>query len=332
MKILFVVQGYDSPSSRYRVLQYLPYLEQEGVETTVATYPKDVRDSAKLYRNVGEHDLVFFQRKRPGPLFLGLVRQRARGMVYDFDDAIMYRNSKASSPHSTTRERRFAQIVKAADHVIAGNAFLRDQARKYTSQVTVIPTAIDMGRYALRQHVRKKKVTIGWIGSRSTLPYLSSIRDVFEELGRRYDNVELKIICDSFFDCKNIPVIKKKWNEGEEIEDLTTLDIGVMPLSNDPWSWGKCGLKILQYYGVGVPVVCTPVGINRDVVCEGVNGFWATTSTGWVEKLGTLIEDPRLRQEMGMRGRQLVKESFSVNVCAKNLYQVLEEVCRRRAE
>ena len=91
----------------------------------------------------------------------------------------------------------------------------------------------------------------------------------------------------------------------------------------------KCGLKILQYYGVGVPTVCTPVGVNRDVVQDGINGFWAMNHEEWIEKISRLVEDAGLRQEMGMRGRELIENSFSVHACAPQLYKIIDEVARR---
>lgn len=330
MRVLFLIQGHDQPSSRYRVLQYLPYLKQKGVKATVAIYPHGIRGSGKIYRGMRDYDVVFIQRKRPHPLFLYFLLQRAKKLIYDFDDAVMYRSANAPSPYSGTRERQFARIVKAADHVIAGNTFLGDQTRRYTDQVTVIPTAIDIIRYTPKDyHKKSTKVTIGWIGSRSTLPYLEHIKGVFEQLGERYKHIELKIIGDSFFDCNNISVMKKIWNEDDEIDDLRSLDIGVMPLTDDPWSRGKCGLKILQYYGAGVPVVCTPVGVNRDVVKDGVTGFWAMTDEKWIEKLSILIENPSLRQKMGLHGREFVRELYSIQACAPRFYGVLADVAQK---
>jgi glycosyltransferase involved in cell wall biosynthesis len=332
MRALFLIRGHDQPSSRYRVLQYLPYLKQKGVKTTVTVYPHDIGASRKIYREMRDYDVVFIQRKRPHPLFLFFLLQRSKKLVYDVDDAVMYRSSNASSPYSTTRERQFARIVKAADHVIVGNTFLEDHARRYTDHVTVIPTAIDIKRYTPKDyHKKSTKVTVGWIGSGSTLPYLDHIKDVFETLGERYNHIELKVICDTFIDCEKISVIKKIWSEKEEIVDLKSLDIGVMPLSDDPWSGGKCGLKIMQYYGVGIPVVCTPVGINRDVVRDGINGFWATTKEEWIEKLSTLIEAASLRQEMGLRGREIVRDAYSIQACAPRFYKVLDEVVKKDA-
>ncbi len=330
MRVLFLIQGHDRPSSRYRVLQYLPYLKQKGIKVTVAIYPHGIGGYSKIYREIEDYDVVFIQRKRPHPLFLYFLLQRATKLVYDFDDAVMYRSSQASSPYSATRERRFARTVMSVDHIIAGNTFLGDQARRYANKVTVIPTVIEIKKYTPKNyHKKNTKVTVGWIGSSSTLPYLANIKGVFEALGKRYKHIELKIICDTFFDCIDITVVKKVWTAEDEVEDLKSLDIGVMPLTDNPWSRGKCGLKILQYYGVGVPVVCTPVGVNRDVVQDGVNGFWAMTDDEWIAKLSALIEDPTLRQKMGLKGRDLVRRSYSIQGCAPTLYGVLHEVAQR---
>jgi glycosyltransferase involved in cell wall biosynthesis len=330
MRVFFLIQGWDVAASRYRVLQYLPYLEKRGVETHVATYPRGITDFATFFGRVADYDVVFLQRKRFNPPFLQILRWRAKGIVYDFDDAVMYRNSTAPSAYSRTRQKRFARIIRAADYVIAGNNFLKDQAARFTERVIVIPTSIDRDRYDAKDYQEKKdRVTIGWIGDHGSIHYLDKMHPVFEKLGKQYPHLELKIICDTFLEFKNIVVVKKLWSHEEEVEDLRSLDIGVMPLLNDPWSWGKCGLKILQYYGVGVPVVCTPVGVNRDVVQNGVNGFWAMTNDEWIGKLSALIEDTSLRQKMGRQGRELVRESYSIQGCAPTLYGVLDEVAQR---
>jgi glycosyltransferase involved in cell wall biosynthesis len=105
-----------------------------------------------------------------------------------------------------------------------------------------------------------------------------------------------------------------------------SLDIGVMPLFDDLWSQGKCGFKIIQYLGVGVPAVCTPVGINRDVIEDGVNGFWAMTKDEWIEKLSFLIEDESARMKMGKEGRKKIMEQYTVQVCAPKLIEWIKEV------
>ena len=331
MKVLFLIQGHEVAASRYRVLQYIPYLKSHGVETTVSVYPRSLNENARFFSDLPQYDIVFLQRKRFSQPRLRWLRRRAKRIVYDFDDSVMYRNSKAKDPFSQTRKRRFIQMIKASDFVIAGNKFLRDQVLPINPGVEVIPTSIDQERYQMKDYsVSKDRVTIGWIGDHGSIHYLEKMLPTFERIGERYSHCELKIVCDIFFDCKKILVIKKQWKSDEEVEDLQSFDVGVMPLVDDPWSWGKCGLKIIQYQGVGVPVVCTPVGINRDLVEDGVNGFWAKTPEEWEEKISELIESPPLRERMGREGRRKVISGYTVQSCAPRLVSIFERVMEKK--
>jgi glycosyltransferase involved in cell wall biosynthesis len=121
-----------------------------------------------------------------------------------------------------------------------------------------------------------------------------------------------------------IRIVKKPWEEAQEVKDLQSFDIGIMPLTDDLWARGKCALKIVQYLAVGVPVVCSPVGMNRDIVRDGVNGFWTTTKREWVDRLGLLIEDPELRKQMGLAGRKIVEERYSLQVVGERLIELFK--------
>jgi glycosyltransferase involved in cell wall biosynthesis len=259
------------------------------------------------------------------------LRRRARRIIYDFDDSVMYRNSKAKDPVSQTRERRFIQMIRASDFVIAGNEFLRSQVFPFNPNVEVIPTSIDQERYHLKDcSIKKEKVTLGWIGDHGSIHYLEEMRPIFEKIGERYPHSELKIVCNIFFNSEKINVVKKMWKSEEEVADLQSFDIGLMPLVDDPWSWGKCGLKIIQYQGVGLPVVCTPVGVNRDLVEDGVTGFWATTPVEWEKKLSVLIEDALLREKLGKEGRKRVLEGYTVQSCAPRLVSIFKRVMEKK--
>jgi glycosyltransferase involved in cell wall biosynthesis len=249
-----------------------------GVNTTASLYPRSLKENIQFFKILPQYDILFLQRKRFNQPRLGLLRKRAKRIIYDFDDSVMYRNSKAKDPISSTRRRRFVQMIKNSDFVIAGNEFLKSEVLSFNPKVEVIPTAIDQERYHLKTYpAQQERVTLGWIGDHGSIHYLEKMRPIFERIGERYPYVELKIVCDTFFDCDRMKVIKKNWSSEEEVADLQGFDIGLMPLIDDPWSQGKCGLKIIQYQGVGIPVVCTPVGVNRDLVEDGVNGFYAMT-------------------------------------------------------
>jgi glycosyltransferase involved in cell wall biosynthesis len=327
MKVLFLIQGWEVAASRYRVLQYIPYLKSKGVEATVSLYPRTLKENFGFFNNLSQYDIIFLQRKRFNQPRLGLLRRRAKRIIYDFDDSVMYRNSKAKDPVSSTRRRRFVQVIKNSDFVIAGNEFLKREVSPFNPNVEVIPSAIDEERYHLKTYpVQQERVTLGWIGDHGSIHYLEKMRPIFERIGEKYPHVALKIVCDTFFDCDRMKVMKKNWSSEDEVADLQGFDIGLMPLVNDPWSWGKCGLKIIQYQGTGVPVVCTPVGVNRDLVEDGVNGFYAMTPGEWEERLSLLIENPQLREQMGREGRKRVLKNYTHQVCAPRLFSILNRV------
>jgi glycosyltransferase involved in cell wall biosynthesis len=143
--------------------------------------------------------------------------------------------------------------------------------------------------------------------------------------------VQLKIVADDFFELEAMPVLRKRWSAEEEIADLHSFDIGLMPLSDDVWTRGKCGFKLLQCMAVGLPVVCSPVGINAEIVTDGVEGFWARGEEEWVARLSQLVADAGLRAAMGRRARQKVAASYSLAVNAPRLLQYLREVQARCA-
>lgn len=326
MKVLFLIQGWKVAASRYRVLSYLPYLREKGIETEVSTYPRTVAENWAFFKSLPRYDVVFLQRKRLDSVRLWLLRRRANRIVYDFDDSVMYRNSTVENPISRTRRKRFSRMLRASDAVIAGNEYLKREALKYNSRVEVIPSPIDIERYTPKSYDSKDDgVILGWIGDHGSIHYLERMRPIFDTLAQKYHHVKLKIVCDTFFECEHMEVIKKMWSSEDEVRDLQSLDIGLMPVMDDPWSWGKCGLKIIQYQGVGVPVVCTPVGINRDLVEDGENGFCARTPEEWIQKLSLLIDDRELRIKMGVSGRQKVGEGFSLQSCAPRIYRVLRD-------
>jgi len=324
MKVLFLIQGFSVAASRYRVLQYIPYLNSKGIDTSVSLYPRTLKENFQFFNDLPQYDIIFLQRKRFNQPRLGWLRKRAKRIIYDFDDSVMYRNSKARDPISQTRRRRFVQMIKNSNFVIAGNEFLKSEVLPFNPNVEVIPSAIDQERYHLKTYpLKQDRVTLGWIGDHGSIHYLEKMRPLFDKIGEQYPHVNLKIVCDTFFDCERMNVIKKNWSSEEEVADLQGFDIGLMPLVDDPWSWGKCGLKIIQYQGVGLPVVCTPVGINMDLVEDGINGYWAMTLVEWEKKLSALIEDSELRERMGREGRRRVLENYTYQACAPRLLSIL---------
>jgi glycosyltransferase involved in cell wall biosynthesis len=330
MKIAFLVTGLDAPSARYRVLQYLPFLEKEGCISEVYMIPKKYWERIKLFREMKNYDIVFLQKRLLNPVWGHILRKNSRRLIYDFDDAVMFRDSNKKNYSSGKRKNNFLRIVKNSDIIIAGNEYLKAFAVKENPNTFIIPTSIDMDRYIERPSVvSSESVVLGWIGSSSTLSYLEKMKNVWDALYDRFSNVRLKIVADKFFDCDRIPVIKKQWRYEEEIDDLHSFDIGLMPLTDDPWSRGKCGFKLLQYMAVGIPAVCSPVGVNRTIVTDGVNGFWANDDAEWIEKIGALISNDKLRLQMGKIARETVLKRYSVDIAIKQLLKLLNTLRKR---
>lgn len=327
MKVAFLIHSLEVNSCRYRVLQYLPYFKKEGVDLSIHFYKRKWLDKQKFYNTLGQYDIFYIHRRLFPPMEFWYIRKKAKKIIYDFDDALMYRSSGSKNPYSFSRRARFAYMMKRVDFVIAGNQFLKSEVLPYNPNMEVIPTSIDLSRYTCKEDFHPKEpVTIGWLGSSSTLKYLRPLLRTFEKIYERYPKFRLKIVCDQFLDSERVPIIKKQWSSEEEESDLKSFDIGVMPLSNDLWSKGKCGLKILQYQSVGIPVVCTPVGINRDMVEDGVNGFWAKNEREWEERLLKLIKEEEVRREIGLQGRKTVERAYSLEVNAPRIIDVFKRV------
>jgi glycosyltransferase involved in cell wall biosynthesis len=272
-------------------------------------------------------EVVLIQRKLLDTFRLRLLRYNARKLVFDFDDAVLYRDSYASKgPLCPRRATRFRRIVQMADAVITGNTFLAEQASQFaeSNRIHVVPTCVNPTRYPdLAQHRDRDTVQLVWIGSSSTLRGLARATSLFEAIGRYVPGVQLKVICDSFPTFERLPVMPVYWSESTEAHELAGADIGVSWLPDDLWSRGKCGLKILQYMAAGLPVVTNAIGVHSDMVEHGRSGFLVETKSDWIEAISALAADPELRRAMGRHGRQIVEERFSISRWATVLDQIL---------
>ncbi|MCJ7662701.1 MAG: glycosyltransferase [Desulfobacterales bacterium] len=256
-----------SASNRYRFPQFVPYLVERGMDIELFNMKHTQIEFLRVLSKLKEADIVVILRKLFPPWKLRLIRRYAKKLIFEYDDAIMYRSSRWANQYSRTRQGRFTNMIRASDLIIAGSHYLQKEAMRYVAgdRVQVIPTVVDIERYAMKQETsyKKEEVTLGWIGSQSTLHYLKTLLPVFAELGRRFPFVQLKIVCNAFFDVPTMRVIKKEWSEADEVADLQGFDIGLGPLPDDVWTRGKCGFKLIQCLAVGVPVVCSPVGANK---------------------------------------------------------------------
>ena len=326
MKIIFLTH-YSDQGHRFRVEQYFPYLREHQVEPKWQPLTGSLEERFSVYRRLPLFDVVCIQRRLLSPIEFYWVRRKSRKVLFDLDDAIMYRSSSSPQPHSFSRWLKFRWMVKGSDIVTVGNHFLKNEILKVDPEkkVFVIPTCIDTSLYPQKKKISNRpEIILGWIGTKGNLKYLKKLEPVFETIRQRFTQVKLKIVSNDFFDSPHLPIIKKPWRLEEENEDLISFDIGLMPLNDDLWSRGKCGLKIIQYLSVGVPVVCSPIGINSDIVQDGENGFWATNDQEWVDRLSILIQNQELRYQMGLKGIETVEREYSLTVIAEKFFRVLQ--------
>ncbi len=328
MKIIFLTHSSDQ-GHRFRVEQYFPYLIAHQVEPNWQPLPSSPKERLAVYRQLPRFDTVCIQRRLLSPLEFYWIRKKSSKVLLDLDDAIMYRSSSSPRPHSLSRWLKFRWMVKGSDVVTTGNQFLKNEVLRVDPEkrVFVIPTCIDMNLYPKKKKVsHHEEIVLGWIGTKGNLKYLKKLEPVFEAIHQRFPQAKLKIVSNDFYDSSHLPVIKKSWKLEDENEDLVSFDIGLMPLNDDLWSRGKCGLKIVQYLSVGVPVVCTPVGINSDIIQDGENGFWAADEEEWVDRLSILIQDEGLRHRMGVKGIETVERGYSLAITSEKFFQVLQSL------
>ncbi|MEK6777650.1 MAG: glycosyltransferase [bacterium] len=326
MRIAFLVKGLDTPRTRYRVTQYLPYLEEKGAAAKVIDIPHSPVKRWSVFQTLGNYDVVVIQKKLFSILDFHLLRKRVRRLIFDVDDAVMVKPGPV--PHeSWRRRRRFERTVKGCDLVFAGNSYLSSMVGNLGARSILVPTCIDLDRYPAPDHKRSRGdriLHLGWIGSRSTLPHLADLAPVFLGLSKTSMPMDLTIICDTFLDNVGIPVRKKTWSKNTEVADLMELDVGLAPLPEDAWTRGKSATKVIQYMAAGLPVVCSPVGANADIVRDGVTGYYARNPDEWVDNILHLAKDPEARARMGREGRKLVEDSYSVQAVFPSMYVGLE--------
>ncbi len=325
-------------STRYRIGQYVPLLEQHGIQVRMVPFasPKlqrilyqPGRRLAKLAALVGsalrwlpqalqDTDVVFIQREAAllGPPLVERWLSHRYPVIYDFDDAIFLRQEVGVNGPLARKLRpltKTSTLIGLSTMVFAGNEYLAEYARQYNSHVHVVPTTLDHVMIQPKdQQAHSKLLTLGWIGTNATTRYLELALPALEALAQVRPFRLLIVGADQPIEIAGVECINRRWNLEQETADLQEMDIGLYPLPESTWSLGKCALKAIQYGAIGIPTVCTPIGMNLEVIHDEVTGFYASTSAEWVRRLTQLIDDAALRTRLGATARQRIVQHYSL--------------------
>ncbi len=344
------VHGTHDPAARFRIAQYMPLLSEAGWDVSLCPQ-RPARPWAidwggplrnALPRRIGSwvrrinrrldiaaasnYDCVFQNRD----LLAGRAEyeeqlfRRTRRVVFDFDDAI-YLDGKAD---------HIGSVCARAAWVIAGNAQLADFARQHTERVSIIPTVVDPTAYEVAAHAaapRAPQLRIGWLGSAHSIeqtlfPFVPLLATLQARLGFEFVVMSAPppVLPASPLRWRFVP-----WSPLAETQIARHIDIGIMPLVDEPYQRGKCGCKLLQYMAAGLPTVASPVGVNAELLGDGARGLAAATPYEWGAALEALIGDAARREAMGQAGRAFVTAHYSVQRWFPELLAIIERVSRR---
>lgn len=342
-KILFVASHRPdrSPSQRFRFEQYLDFLKSNGYEydfsyliseeddrifyapgnlvNKLAIFIRSTLKRLKDVLNANKYDIIFIQREAfmTGSSFFEKRFSASRAkVVFDFDDAIWNHDvSEANKKFGWLKDaRKTEKIIAVADLVFAGNQYLADYSLRFNKNVIIIPTTINTDEYK-PVSVKKDsdKIVIGWSGSITTIRHFELAVPFLRKLKEKYGSrIICKVIGDRNYRNEELGIVGLAWNKDDELKELSSFDIGIMPIPDDDWSKGKCGLKGLQYMALEIATVMSPVGVNSVIIRDGENGFLASGVDEWVEKISKLIENSSLREKLGKAARKTVEDHYSV--------------------
>jgi glycosyltransferase involved in cell wall biosynthesis len=326
--VVLLGYGLEQPSFRHRMRSLVPTLQEAGWQVRTEQFPSGryglrTWERRNLFRWA---EVTVLHQIKLSSIEARMFASFSRGRIFDVDDAIYVRKPRRLGEmpdESAWRKQKFAATCRWVDAVAAGNNVLAAVARASANEVAVLPTAIDTASYIPSTALASDPPTIAWIGSPENLIYLDMIRPALARLTKRHPALRLRVICSEFPDWSDVTVERVPWSSATEAQSLAGAHLGVMPLTDDAWSRGKCAFKLLQYMAAALPCVASPVGANTEAVLDGVNGFHATDVDEWERGLERLIVSPELRASFGAKGRAHVEERYSLRSYRENYLALL---------
>ncbi len=358
-KILYIVQHRHNRSGgqRFRCEQYIPYLKDAGFECEYAPILIDEQEDIDFYKNKNyfkklilflkgayrrwqdvqrakNFDVIFIYREAfmtGTTLFERMLKRSGAKVVFDFDDAIWNFDVSAGNKNLgwLKRPQKVNEIMAMADLILAGSSHLAAHAQQYNSRVQVIPSTLDMEKYTVASKCENKQapIVIGWCGSITTLKHFEIILPVYSKLKQKFGSrIAFALYGLPGYINEALEIRSVDFSPETEVPFISSFDIGVMPLPDNEWTRGKCGMKGLQYMSLGIPAVMQAVGANCDIITDGENGYLATTEAEWIEKISLLIEKPELRQQLGANGRKTIEAHYSAQAIRHKYVQLFQEL------
>ncbi len=350
-KRLLILPRYTEkgPSSRVRMMQYLPYLKEAGFDITIHPFFDDgYIDSLYSHRPIKissvlcsywdrvwislhkrKHDLIWLQQELlpwiPFDMEKVLYSKKIPLLV-DYDDAVFHRyDLHKNSLIRLLLRKKIDHVMEIASGLTVGNAYLAERAEQTGARnIHILPSVVDTKKYHCKSKETQTDFIIGWLGTPKTIHFLETIKPALENVLK--SNTRLIIVGADIPDSvKDLPIQSQTWNEDTEIDQILQFDVGIMPLIDAPFERGKCGYKLIQYMACGLPVVASPVGVNQNIVEQGINGFLASTTEEWIDAIIQLRDDLALRKKMGMAGRKKVELHFNLESTANQLVNLFDQ-------
>jgi len=349
----------EGAGCRFRIAQFIPFLQTAGFDVTLRplftpeffrlvyrpghyfrkalTFTGLAVKRLDSLRDVNDFDLVFIYREvfPIGPAIVErlLTAGDRPPVVFDFDDAIFLPSvSEANRLIGALKlPQKVETIIRRSRHVIAGNEYLASYARRFNAAVTTIPTVVDTTRFVPRPADggrRDHAPVVGWIGSPTTAAYIRNLGPVLQRVNAAQPFVLRVSGTGEPLQVDGLTIDNAAWSLDREVELFNGCDVGVYPLTDDEWSKGKCGFKAIEFMACAVPVVAAAVGVNKEIIQDGVNGFLASTEQEWVEKVSRLLADAELRRRIGAAGRRTIEEKYSLHTQAPVLAETLRAAAR----
>jgi glycosyltransferase involved in cell wall biosynthesis len=341
----------NNPSTRFRLEQYLPYFEKQGYKANLFTAisppqtlgstsrwdqlrfetQRRIIDIATAISRLGqighlESNSILLMNGFLTPMIAdtyleNMVKKRVKKMILDLDDAIFVTNIRA--------KEKLINILKMCNGVTVGNEYLYNFVNQYNANVAIIPTPVET-KYLLPKHPtitkkNKREVTIGWMGSWTNIRHLQLLTPVFEQLKKSNPYIRIVAVSNLYRLPSDLSdyLELKQWDTTDELLDLQSFDIGIMPLEDNAFTRGKCAFKLLQYMAVGIPVVGSPVGMNKQVIKN--NGFLCSSTNEWIEALEVLCSNSKMREEMGKESRKICEFSYGTEIVFPKLLSFIEK-------